>query len=184
MNRMGKVVAVVGMAGAGKSQAARYFREKGYAVVRFGDITDAAVRAAGLPLNEASERPVREKLRKEHGMAAYAELSLPRIEAARKKGNVVVDGLYSWEEYRFLKDRYGDDFIVLAVWASPRTRYARLGARKVRPLTPQEAANRDYAEIENLNKGGPIAVADYTVANEASLKEMQAQVERIIKKLK
>ncbi len=184
MNRMGKVVAVVGMVGSGKSEAARIFRENGYTVVRFGDITDEAVKAKGLPLTEENERPVREKLRREYGMDAYAKLSLPRIEAALKKGNVVVDGLYSWEEYKFLKDQYGDDFIVVAVGASPRARYARLGARQVRPLTPEEATNRDYAEIGNLNKGGPIAMADYTVINESSLAALEKQVNKIIAELK
>jgi dephospho-CoA kinase len=181
---MGRVVAVVGMTGSGKSEVARMFRDRGYALVRFGDITDEAVRARRLTLTERNERPVREELRQKHGMAAYAKLSLPRIDAALKKGNVVVDGLYSWEEYRFLKNHYGDNFLILAVWASPGARYARLNQRRVRPLTPEEATSRDYAEIENLNKGGPIAMADYTVLNEVSLADLEKQVGRIIAELK
>ena len=122
-------------------------------------------------------------MREEHGMDAYARLSLPRIDAALKTSDVVVDGLYSWEEYMFLKEYYGDNFIVVAVWASPQGRYARLGKREVRPLTPQEAASRDRAEIENLNKGGPIALADYTVLNDGTLAELKAQAERIMGEL-
>jgi dephospho-CoA kinase len=175
-----KVVAIVGMAGSGKSEVAAVFRDKGFIIVRFGDITDEEVGRRGLPLTEANERAAREGLREKHGMAAYARLSLPKIEAALKKSNVVIDGLYSWEEYLFLKERYGEDFIVVAVWASPRTRYARLAARKVRSLTEKEAAARDRAEVENLNKGGPIAMADHTIINESSLEEMKSQVERII----
>jgi dephospho-CoA kinase len=172
------------MTGSGKSEVAAIFRAKGFAPVRFGDITDEAVKKLGLPLTEANERPVREKLRKEHGMAAYAVLSRPRIDAALKSSHVVVDGLYSWEEYTYLKDLYGADFIVVAVWASPQTRYHRLGTRKVRPLTPEAAASRDRAEIENLNKGGPIVMADYTVLNETSMADLKQQVESIIRRLK
>jgi dephospho-CoA kinase len=179
MNRM-KVVAVVGMTGSGKSEAAAIFREKGFAAVRFGDITDEEVQKLGLPLTEANERPVRERLRKEHGMDAYARLSVPRIDAARKASHVVVDGLYSWEEYTFLRDHYGADFLVVGVWASPQKRYSRLARRQVRPLTPEAAAGRDRAEIENLNKGGPIVMADFTVLNETSLTDLKRQVERII----
>lgn len=179
-----KVVAVVGMAGSGKSEVARMFRGSGFAYVRFGDITDEEVKERGLELNEENERQARESLRKQHGMDAYAKLSLPRIDAALKKSNVVVDGLYSWEEYTFLKEHYGEDFSVVAVWSSPRARYARLGSRRVRVLTPGEAASRDRAEIENLNKGGPIALADFTVLNDASLAELKKQVERIIERLK
>jgi dephospho-CoA kinase len=179
-----KVVAVVGMVGSGKSEVSRLFREKGYTCVRFGDITDEAIKEKGLPLNEANERPVREGIRREHGMDAYARLSAPRIDAALKNRNVVVDGLYSWEEYLFLKDRYCDSFVVVAAWTPPRDRYKRLGGRKIRPLTPEQAAARDHAEIENLNKGGPIAMADFTIANHGSMSELQKQVERIVAQIR
>jgi dephospho-CoA kinase len=179
-----KVVSIVGMAGSGKSEVARLFRDRGFATVRFGDITDEAVKRLGLPLTEENERPVRERLRREHGMSAYAELSMPRIDAALKNSNVVVDGLYSWEEYSYLKDHYHDDFIVVAVWASPKTRYQRLGKRKVRPLTLEEAAGRDYAEIEKLNKGGPISMADFTVLNDDYREGLKEQLDRIIAAIK
>ena len=183
MNRM-KVVSIVGMTGSGKSEVAKLFSDKGFTTVRFGDITDEEVKKQGLKLNEENERPVRERIRKEHGMAAYAKLSLPRIDAALKTSHVVLDGLYSWEEYTYLKNRYGDDFIVLAVWASPQERYARLGSRKIRPLTLEEATGRDSAEIENLNKGGPIAMADFTILNDASMSTLKKQVERIVARLR
>jgi dephospho-CoA kinase len=179
-----KVVSIVGMTGSGKSEVARLFRDSGFAAVRFGDITDEGVKKKGLPLTEENERPVRERLRREHGMAAYAKLSVPRIDAARQASPVVVDGLYSWEEYTFLKDYYQDDFIVVAVWTPPKTRYRRLAKRNVRPLTPSEAAGRDYAEIEKLNKGGPICMADFTILNDASLDELKEQVGRIIANVK
>ena len=183
MNGM-KVVSVVGMTGSGKSEVARFFSERGFTTVRFGDITDEAVKKLGLPLTEENERPVRERLRKEHGMAAYAKLSVPRIDAALKTANAVVDGLYSWEEYTYLKEHYGDNFFVVAVWSSPQDRYKRLGNRKIRPLTLQEAAGRDRAEIENLNKGGPICMADFTILNDASMSVMKKQVERIVARLR
>jgi dephospho-CoA kinase len=87
-----KVVAVVGMTGSGKSEVARLFGEKGFTTVRFGDVTDEAVKELGLPLTEENERPVREEIRKKHGMAAYAILSVPRIDAALKAANVVWTG--------------------------------------------------------------------------------------------
>jgi dephospho-CoA kinase len=182
MNHM-KVVSIVGMTGSGKSEVAGLFRDRGFTTVRFGDITDEEVKKQGLKLTEENERPARERIRKEHGMDAYAKLSLPRIDTALRTSNVVVDGLYSWEEYTCLKKHYGDNFIVVAVWASPQSRYARLGSRKTRPLTPEEAASRDHAEIENLNKGGPIAMADFTVLNESSMSDLKKQVERIISKI-
>jgi dephospho-CoA kinase len=179
-----KVVAIVGMVGSGKSEVARLFKDKGFAVVRFGEITDEALIKQGLPLNEKNERPVRERIRQEHGMAAYAKLSVPRIDAALKTSNVVLDGLYSWEEYTLLKEHYGDRFILVAVWTSPRSRYTRLSRRKIRPLTPVEAASRDRSEIEKLNKGGPICMADYTILNNGSMENLTKQVEMVIASIK
>jgi dephospho-CoA kinase len=175
-----KVVAIVGMAGSGKSEVARMFEERGFTRVRFGDFTDQEVRRRGLPLSEQNERLVREELRREHGMAAYAKLILPRIEAGLKKSSVVADGLYSWEEYLVFKEHFRANFLAVAVWASPKTRYSRLAKRPIRPLTPEEAASRDRAEIENLHKGGPIAVADFTVSNETTMAALKRQTEKVI----
>ena len=179
-----KVVAIVGMPGSGKSEVARVFEHHGFKRIRFGDITDEEVIKRGLPLNEETERNVRESLRREHGMAAYAKLSLPKIEAALEKTDVVADGLYSWEEYNLLKSHFQDQFAVVAIWTSPATRYRRLETRLVRPLTKAEAAARDNAEIENLNKGGPIAMADYTICNESDIKELQHNTVKVIACLK
>jgi len=101
-----------------------------------------------------------------------------------KQSNVVVDGLYSWEEYTLLKSRYHDNLGLVAVWASPKTRYARLAKRKVRPLAAKEAASRDVAELENTNKGGPIAMADFTIINESSLKDLEKETGRVMAALK
>ena len=179
-----KVVSIVGMAGAGKSEVAGFFEENGFVRIRFGDVTDEEVRKRGLELTEANERKLRELLRKEYGMSAYAMLNLSRIDLARKQSDVVIDGLYSWEEYTFLKKYCGDDFYVVAVWASPKTRYARLAGRSNRRLTLEEAASRDRAEVENVNKGGPIAMADFTIINESSLKELKKEVKGIISRLR
>lgn len=179
-----KVVSIVGMTGAGKSEVAKIFEENGFARIRFGDVTDEEIKKRGLELDEKNERYVRELLRKEHGMAAYAKLNLPRIDSALKRSDVVIDGLYSWEEYTFLKARYGEDFYVIAVWASPKTRYTRLTGRSNRRLALEEAASRDKMEIENINKGGPIAMADYTSINESSLENLREEVRRVISELR
>lgn len=175
-----KVVSIVGMTGAGKSEVSRVFEENGFIRIRFGDITDEEIRKRGLTPGEESERLVREMLRQEYGMSAYASLNLPRIDEASKYSAVVIDGLYSWEEYTFLKNYYGENFCVVAVWASPRARYARLASRLNRRLTAEEAASRDRAEIENVNKGGPIAMADFTIINESSLEDLRRTTKRII----
>ena len=180
MAQMAKVVAIVGMNGSGKSEVTRVFKQKGYISIRFGDITDKELARRGLPLNEGNERKVREQLRAEHSMAAYAIMNLPEIDAALQKSNVVVDGLYSWDEYKTLKEHYGNNLIVIAVYASPRTRQQRLPQREIRPLNPEESSTRDYNEIEHLQKGGPIAIADFTLINEGiPIEKLQKEIEQL-----
>jgi len=179
-----KVVSIVGMTGAGKSEVSGLFEENGFTRIRFGDITDEEIKKRGLELNEENERYIRELLREQHGMSAYAQLNLPRIDSALKSSDVVIDGLYSWEEYTFLKNYYREGFCVIAVWTSPGTRYTRLVSRSNRSLTAEEAASRDRAEIENINKGGPIAMADFTILNESSLENLRKEAIGIISALK
>jgi dephospho-CoA kinase len=62
-------------------------------------------------------------------------------------------------------------------------RYPRLAGRPVRPLTAEEAASRDKSEIENLNKGGPIAMADYVIPNEHNLDDLLIQSRIVIAKV-
>ena len=177
------VVAIVGMAGSGKSEVTRVFQDAGFISVRFGDITDEEMKKRSLARNETNERYCRELLRQELGMAAYAILNRSRIDAALEKSDVVADGLYSWEEYLDYKTYYGDRFYVLAICSSPKSRYERLTNRPVRSLTKEEAASRDKSEIENLNKGGPIAMADFVIPNEHNLDYLLLQSHAVIDKL-
>jgi len=177
-----KIIAVVGMPGAGKTTACEFFRQKGIPVLRFGDETDRGLREMGKPLTEENERCYREKLRKELGMAAYAIKIRPRIEKALKENNLLVlDGLYSWEEYEYLKKFY-DNLFLLCVYVSPQIRYERLSARKIRNLAVEEARQRDIAEVINLHKGPPIAIADYLIKNEGSVGNLYKELEELFKK--
>lgn len=178
---MNHIVAIVGMTGSGKSELTRLFTGRGYHKVRFGDLTEEELRKRGMPQNAETERIVREDLRAKHGMGVFAILNAERIDVALAKGNVVVDGLYSWAEYLSMAKRYGARLIIVAVYSSPRTRYARLAKRAVRPLTTEEATRRDYAEIEHIQKAGPIAMADYSIVNEGDMTTLEKGIEDILR---
>lgn len=184
-----KIIAIVGLPGSGKTQAGKFFIDLGFQPIRLGQLTLDEVRKKGLTPGEASERPIREAIRKKHGMGAYATLYIPKIDSMLKNGGVVIDGLYSWEEYLEFKKRYGEKITVIAVYASPATRHKRLAARKWdrkndlkmvnRPYDKEQAKKRDYAEIGSLHTGGPIAMADFTIINEGSKAELSKNLARI-----
>lgn len=178
-----KIAALVGMCGSGKSVVCDMFVKKGWSRIYFGGVTMDVLKERGLEKNEQNERAIREELRHIHGPAAFAKLLLPKIEAAAKNGNTILDGLYSWSEYKCLKEHFGDDITIVAIVADRSVRYERLTTREIRPLTNAEAESRDHAEIENLEKGGPISIADKFIFNNGSVEALTEQVEAFMKEL-
>ncbi len=178
-----KILAFVGMPGAGKSEAAAYLQEKNIPFIRFGSFTDEGVKSLGMELNPDNERIVREKFREELGMAAYAIKAEPKISEMLKTSQMVgIDGLYSWEEYVFLKEKF-PNLILVHIFAEPKVRYERLLNRPIRPIPMDKSRERDIAELEKLNKGGPIAIADYIIENEGDLNEMKSKIDRLLNRL-
>jgi dephospho-CoA kinase len=176
-----KIIATVGMCGSGKSVAGERLEALGFAKVYFGGLTIEEVKRRGLEVNETNERAVREELRRTHGMGAFAILSLPKIEELLRQGKrVLIDGLYSFSEYKILNEKYGSGLLVVAIFTPRELRYERLAQREVRPLTRAQAVSRDYAEIENIEKGGPIALADFTIVNDGSKEELIRRLDRIL----
>ncbi len=178
-----KIIALVGMPGAGKSSCVAYLEKKGWPSIYFGGITIDEVKARGLEVNEVNERKIREELRATEGPAVMAKRTLPKIEKLAEDGHevVIADGLYSWSEYKVFKGQYGEDIIIIAITAARRLRHNRLSNRPVRPLTEEEVTAREYAEIENIEKGGPIANADYTLVNDSTEQDMLSKLNTILK---
>ena len=177
---MHKVVAIVGMCGSGKSIATDILeQELNYQKVYFGGVTMEKLKESGMEVTPENEKIIREGLRKELGMGAFAKILLPRIKEYSLNGNVVLDGLYSWDEYKILKDEI-DNFKMIAIVADKDIRYQRLTERTVRGLNNEQAKSRDIAEIENSAKGGPIAYADYYILNNGTLDEYRNRLLEII----
>lgn len=179
--RMNKAVAVVGMCGSGKSVLCEYFCQLGWEKVYFGGVTVTELKKNGIQVNEANERKMREGLRQKYGMGAFAVLLKDEIQQKLAKNNVVLDGLYSWSEYVILKELLGDNLILLAIVTNSGVRKQRLATREVRPLTAEQVDSRDTAEIENLEKGGPIAKADYYILNNSVEIRLEQQFGNFIK---
>ena len=147
------LIAIVGMCGSGKSIASEYFEKMGYKKIYLGGITMDKLKEENLEVNPENEKMMREKLRKDYGMGAYALLSIPKIEELIKTDDVVLDGLYSWDELKILKEKY-PNIKVISIVVDKNIRYERLTTREIRPLTNQEAEKRDISEIENLTTYG------------------------------
>ena len=180
---MGKIIAIVGMCGSGKSIASDYLEKKGYAKIYFGGVTMEKLKEKNLSVTPENEKMMREKLREDLGMGAFAKILLPRIKELSKDNDLVLDGLYSWDEYKILNEELGNKLKMIAIIVDKKIRYKRLAEREIRPLTKKEAMNRDLSEIENIAKAPPIAYADYYVLNNGTLEEYEKRLETIIKEI-
>lgn len=177
---MNKIIAVVGLCGSGKSEVVKFFTENGYSRVYFGEIVLEELKSRGLDFNEQNEKLVREEFRNNFGMGVMAIKSIDKIRKLFQKGNVVIESLYSWSEYKIIKSEFGDSFKLLAIHTPKQIRYKRLSERNVRPLSEEEALNRDISEIENIEKAGPIAFADYLIINDSSLEELREKLKHLL----
>ena len=176
-----KILAFVGLPGAGKSTAVDYLTSKDFPKVYFGGVVLDAMEKAGLEHNEQNERVFREELREKEGKDFVVSRIVDQIHHLADAGQhrIVADGLYTWTEYKILKREFPGELTVVAVVTPKHLRYHRLANRPVRPLTEKEASERDWSEIEHLEKGGPIAIADFYISNEDDIEHFDQQIDKV-----
>lgn len=168
------------MCGSGKTEAVKYFQDNGYKKVYFGEVVIEELKRRNLEINESNERLVREELRNEYGMGVMAIKSIDKIRELIKSSNVVIESLYSWEEFKIIRKEFGSSFKLLNIFTTKELRYSRLSQRPVRTLTNEQAESRDVSELENLDKGGPIAFADFTVINDSTFEELNEKLKKYL----
>lgn len=182
-----KIIAVVGMSGSGKSVVVDYLTEKGYPKVYFGGMIYKEMKRRGIEITPdgESEKQFREMIRETEGkdwvVKQVIEEAKNLINAGQKR--IVLDGLYSWTEYKILKKEFPGQLTVLAVVVPKALRHFRVGKRPERPFNTKEIQERDRSEVENLEKGGPIAMADYYVLNDDSVAKLHDDVDIILDRI-
>ena len=177
-----KILAIVGMAGSGKSVAIDYLTDRGVPKSYFGGMNLKEMEKRGIEITPENEKIFRKQIRDEEGADWVARQVIAEINDLISAGQkrIVLDGLYSWTEYRTLKKEFPGELTVIAVVCPRKLRYERLSARPVRPFDPQSARERDYHEIETIEKGGPIAIADYFILNDGDIANLESQLKNIL----
>lgn len=179
-----KIITLVGLTGSGKSSAVDYMTEKGYPKVYFGGVFYEAMKEAGLtPGDWPVENRFRKEIREREGKDFLVNRIIKQLHNLIDAGQhrIIADGLYSWTEYKILKKEFPGELIVVAVITPKHLRHHRLATRPERPLNTQEANERDWHEIEDIEKGGPIAIADYYLTNDSDSGHLQTQIDEMLR---
>ena len=173
------MIALVGMPGSGKTDAANYLKRKGLPVITFGKIVNDYIKNNNLPHDEKSHQQVRMALRKKYGQEAMAVLNADKITKALKKNLIVViDGMRSWEEYEFIKKHFPRiKIFIVALYADKEMRYQRISKRKHRSKLYGQL--RDVNELNSTHMGATIAYADYLIKNNFSVEEFHDKIEEV-----
>jgi len=173
------IIAIVGLPGSGKTEAANYFKRKGLPIISFGKIINEYIEKNKLLHTNEVHRKLRKEFRQKYGMEAMALLNEGKIKEALKKNMIViVEGMRSWEEYIYLKEKFSKTrIVILSLFVDKDLRYKRLAQRKDRPGLYGE--ERDISELIESNMGPTIAFADYLIKNNFSKEEFFDKLEEV-----
>jgi len=174
------IVCVAGMPGSGKSVFSRTAAEMGFPVLVMGDVVREEAARLGLEPTPENLSRVARMLRERYGPDVVAVRTAEKMRGL--EGLVVVDGVRSLDEVRVFR-RMGR-VVIVAVHASPRTRFRRILARR-RPGDPstwEEFVARDMMEL-GFGLGSVIALADYMLVNEGGLEEFRREARRLLEVL-
>ena len=182
-----KILAVVGMSGSGKSVVVDALTEKGYPKVYFGGMIYKEMEKRGIERTEdgESEKKFREEIRETEGKDWVVRQVVAEVKdligAGQKR--IILDGVYSWTEYKVLKHEFPTQLTFVAIVVDKKLRYERVSKRQTRAFDTKAIRERDRSEIENLEKGGPIASADYYILNNGTIDDMKSRLDDILKEI-
>jgi len=176
-----KVIVIVGMPGAGKGLVSKTATSRGIPVLVCGDVVREETERRGLPATPENMGDVMLALRREEGFGVVAERLVPKIQSS-SSSVVIVEGVRSMAEIDELRRNH--NVAIVAVHASPKTRYERLTlrGRSDDPKNWQEFVERDSREL-SVGIGNVIALAEEMLVNEASMDELTSASERLISKM-
>jgi dephospho-CoA kinase len=176
------VIGLAGMPGSGKSVIVDTARELGYDIVVMGDVIRQETLKRGLELMPQNVGKVMLQLREECGNYVIAQKCIPKIEE-QTSSKVLVDGLRSLYEADIFKEHFAK-FSLVAVHASPETRFNRLSNRR-RSDDPEEwkvFKERDLREL-SVGLGNVIAMAGQVIVNDNSFEYVKAKVKESLMRI-
>jgi dephospho-CoA kinase len=183
MTHVSTIIGFVGLTGAGKSTGANILiNEFGFWPIRPGDFVHREVKSMHLHETPENERKAQVAIRERHGMDALAKLIAPQLrEESLSIRRILLDSMCSYSERSFLISAFPEHKIFVVAFHAPlKQRQNQLAIRMHRPLTVEQMNERDSLEIDRLEKGKLISLADYHVVNGGDVHELGENVRRLV----
>ncbi|NYT11574.1 MAG: flagellar hook-basal body complex protein FliE [Methanomassiliicoccales archaeon] len=175
-----RVYVLAGMPGAGKEEFVKVAMEEGFEVIRMGDVVRNEASKRGVANHDQGIGGFAHSERQIHGNNVWAR----RASALVKNNLTIIDGCRGFSELEVFKRDFGDKVVVIAIHASPRTRYNRLKTRDRddAPSNWEEFVERDRREL-GWGLGKVIVMADYMLVNEGALETFREDARTILAKI-
>jgi len=177
-----KAIAFTGMPGSGKTEAVNVAKEMGLKVISMGDeVRNEAIRR-GMELTDENVGSLANEMRIKYGKDIWAKKCLEKLREMKEE-IVVIDGIRNIEEVETFRKKL-KNFILVAIHASPITRYERLmkRGREDDSMKIEDLKAREKREL-SWGLGNVIAMADIVVVNEGSLEEFKNKIRKILEDL-
>ncbi len=178
---MKKIIAITGLIGSGKNEAADYIAKSyGFVIFDYADLIRDMMRKEGI-------EPARiniQNYRLKHGNTFLADAIVERIRQSSSK-NILLTPIRRPEDYEIPKKVFKSNVTMIHVVADEKTRFKRLKKRNSPrdPKTFQEFKQHEKREFEIFNFDKTFTYADYTVQNNGSLKELRKKLDKIMKEI-
>jgi len=179
-----KIIAFTGMPFSGKTEAVQIAREKKIPIVRMGDMIWEEVKKRGLELSDKNVGFIANEMREKHGMHVWAEKTVEKIKSMDDVDFLVIDGIRNVEEIDIFKKELGEEFIVIAIEVSDKTRHERamIRSRQDDSKDIEKVKERDRREI-GWGLAEVIASSDIVISNEKDIESFRAEIRKIFDKI-
>ncbi|MEM5820787.1 MAG: AAA family ATPase [Candidatus Aenigmatarchaeota archaeon] len=186
------ILGICGYAASGKSEAAKYLKEKYYfEVFEFSEIIEEEAKKLGLISENLSLEEKKRKLsevgkiiREKFGRKDIFAIRIIEKIKERSLERVVISGIRSLEEYFAFKNSFGKSFYLIFIEVDAKIRYQR---RKLQDknfnLSFEEFLERDKRDEKELNLKELKDLADFVIENNSSLEDFYKKIDLIVSSL-
>jgi len=176
------VIGITGMPGSGKNTIREIVHELGLPIVVMGDEVRAEAKRRNLEPTPENIGKVMLQIRAEEGPGVLAKRCVPKVKASGGQ-IVIIDGVRSQHEVDEFSKEF-PNFKVIAIHASPRTRFKRLlkRDRSDDPKDWETFIERDQREL-NVGIGEVIATADHMIVNEGTKDYLRKALRQLLRQI-